>query len=101
MIMDNNIYEIDEIKSRLAPVFGANGVRSAVLFGSYAKGSATEKSDIDLLVDSGLKGLDFVGLAEYLREALEREVDVIDIRYVKKGSWIDDEARETGIRIYG
>jgi predicted nucleotidyltransferase len=95
------VYEIEEIKSRLAPVFDANGVRSAVLFGSYAKGSANEKSDVDLLVDSGLKGLDFVGLAEYIREALEKEVDVIDIGYVKKGSRIEEEARETGIRIYG
>jgi uncharacterized protein len=95
------VYEIEEIKSRLTPVFDANGVRSAVLFGSYAKGSATEKSDVDLLVDSGLKGLDFVGLAEYIREALDKEVDVIDVGYVKKGSKIEDEVRETGVRIYG
>jgi len=96
-----NVYDVEEIKSRLTPVFDANGVRSAVLFGSYAKGSATEKSDVDLLVDSGLKGLDFVGLAEYIRNALEKEVDVIDVGYVKKGSKIEDEVRETGIRIYG
>jgi len=95
------VYDVEEIKSRLTPVFDANGVRSAVLFGSYAKGSATEKSDVDLLVDSGLKGLDFVGLAEYIREALDKEVDVIDVGYVKKGSMIEDEVRETGIRIYG
>jgi predicted nucleotidyltransferase len=94
------VYEIEEIKSRLTPVFDANGVRSAVLFGSYAKGSATEKSDVDLLVDSGLKGLDFVGLAEYIRVALDKEVDVIDVGYVKKGSKIEDEVRETGIRIF-
>jgi len=95
------IYNVEEIKSRLTPVFDANGVKSAVLFGSYAKGLATAKSDVDLMVDSGLKGLDFVGLAEYIREALEKDVDVIDVGYVKKGSRIEDEARETGIRIYG
>ena len=99
--MENKIYEIEEIKSRLAPVFGANGVRSAVLFGSYAKGLATEKSDVDLLVDSGLRGLDFVGLMEYVREALAKSVDVVDVRYVKAGSRIDTEAKESGIRIYG
>jgi len=99
--MGTGIYKIDEIKSRLAPVFGANGVKSAVLFGSYAKGSATEKSDIDLLVDSGLRGLDFVGLTEYIREALDKYVDVIDVRYVKRGSRIDCEARESGVLIYG
>ncbi len=96
------VYDVEEIKSRLTPVFDANGVKSAVLFGSYAKGSATEKSDVDLLVDSGLKGLAFVGLAEYIRMALDdKEVDVIDVGYIKKGSRIEDEVRETGIRIYG
>jgi len=99
--MGTGIYKIEEIKSRLAPIFGANGVKSAVLFGSYAKGSATEKSDVDLLVDSGLKGLDFVGLTEYIREALGRYVDVIDVRYVKRGSRVESEARETGVLIYG
>jgi len=96
------VYDIEEIKSRLTPVFDANGVRSAVLFGLYAKGLATEKSDVDLLVDSGLKGLDLVGLAEYIRQALDdREVDVIDVGYMKKGSQIEDEVRKTGVRIYG
>jgi len=95
------VYDVEEIKSRLTPVFDANGVRSAILFGSYAKGLATEKSDVDLLVDSGLKGLDFVGLAEYIRQALDdREVDVIDVGYMKKGSPIEEEVRKTGIRIY-
>jgi len=96
------IYDVDEIKSRLTPIFDANGVRSAVLFGSYAKGLATEKSDVDLLVDSGLKGLALVGLAEYIRQALDdREVDVIDVGYMKKGSPIEEEVRKTGVRIYG
>jgi predicted nucleotidyltransferase len=101
VVMKNNIYNIEEIKSRLEPIFGANGVRSAVLFGSYAKGSADEKSDIDLLVDSGLRGLNFVGLAEYVREALDKDVEVIDVRYVGKGSRVDNEVQESGVRIYG
>jgi len=99
--MTHTIFTFDEIKARLTPVFTANGVRSAVLFGSYAKNTATEKSDVDLLVDSGLKGLNFFGLVEYVREALDKEVDVIDVRYLKKGSQIDNEIQKTGILIYG
>lgn len=48
---------IAEIKTKLIPIFDAYGVQSATLFGSIAKGTATERSDLDLLVDSGLKGL--------------------------------------------
>ena len=99
--MSGGVYKFDEIKSRLAPVFDANGVRSAVLFGSYAKNSATEKSDVDLLVDSGLKGLKFFGLVEYIREALDKEVDVIDVSHVVQNSPVDNEIKRTGIIIYG
>ncbi len=89
-----------ELKSRLVPVFDAYGVRRAVLFGSFAKGTATEKSDVDLLVDSGLRGLRFVGLIEAIRRALSLPVDLLDVTHVEKGSPIDREIRSTGVTIY-
>jgi predicted nucleotidyltransferase len=95
------IYDIAEIKRRLEPVFRVKGVKSAVLFGSYAKGEASENSDIDLLVDSGLRGLDFVELIEYVREALQKEVDVIDRYYIDKNSRIEQVANDDGVIIYG
>ncbi|MCI9514083.1 MAG: nucleotidyltransferase domain-containing protein [Oscillospiraceae bacterium] len=58
----SKIYTLSELQTLLAPVFVRYGVRRAVLFGSYAKGQATEQSDVDLLVDSGLRGLAFYGL---------------------------------------
>ena len=95
------IYEIQEIAQKLEPIFKSHGVKSAVLFGSYAKGVADENSDIDIIIDSGLRGLDFVGLIEYVREALNKEIDMIDTHYMKKGSRIEREAYETGVLIYG
>jgi predicted nucleotidyltransferase len=95
------IYDIAEIKRRLEPVFQASGVKSAVLFGSYAKGEAAVSSDIDIMVDSGLRGLDFVGLIEYVREALGKNVDLIDIHYVDRDSPLEKEVTRTGISIYG
>ena len=46
------VYSIDEIKTRLNPIFMSAPVYKAVLFGSYAKGNATENSDIDIVIDS-------------------------------------------------
>ncbi|MBP5602687.1 MAG: nucleotidyltransferase domain-containing protein [Treponema sp.] len=60
--MNKSIYSLEDIKNKLSPVFLLSNVKSAVLFGSYAKGYATENSDIDLLVDSNLKGLKFFAL---------------------------------------
>ena len=46
---------VSDIKTVLTPVFDNYGISRAVLFGSIAKGTATEKSDLDLLVDSKLR----------------------------------------------
>lgn len=48
---------VAEIKTKLTPIFGTYGVKSATLFGSIAKETATELSYIELMVDSDLKGL--------------------------------------------
>jgi hypothetical protein len=99
--MNNMIYSFDEIKKRLFPVFQQYGVKNAILFGSYGKGTATQKSDVDLLVDSGLKGLRFVGLMEAVRKALgEKEIDLFDVSHIEKGSLIDEEIVNTGVKIY-
>jgi len=92
---------VQEITNKLEPIFTANGVKSAVLFGSYAQNAATPNSDVDILVDSGLRGLDFVGLIESVREALQRNVDIIDIHYIDNGSLVEREILNTGVRIYG
>ena len=47
----NGKFALDELYDTISPVFLLYNVKSAVLFGSYAKGRATSKSDIDLLVD--------------------------------------------------
>ena len=98
--MSDKLYTSYEIKNRLEPVFRSNGVRQAILFGSYSKGNATPTSDVDLLVDSGLKGLQFVGLIEAVREALDKEIDMFDVRHIEADSLIDHEIKATGQVIY-
>ncbi|MCL2343230.1 MAG: nucleotidyltransferase domain-containing protein [Firmicutes bacterium] len=89
-----------EMGRQLRPIFTQYGVKRAVLFGSYARGTATEKSDIDLLVDSGLHGLRFVSLCEDIRRALGKEVDLFDISHIEKHSRIDREISATGVVIH-
>ena len=93
--------EFDELRRELAPVFQDYGVRRALVFGSFVKGGATEKSDVDLYVDSGLRGMKFVGLIESVRERLGgRDVDMIDVTHVERGSRVEDEIKQTGVVIY-
>lgn len=94
------IYTVPQLQQLLAPVLAENGVRKAVLFGSYGKGAATEKSDVDLLVDSDLRGLRFVGLLEQVQRLLGKEVDLFDVRHIEAESLIDQEIQATGVTIY-
>lgn len=43
----NKIYAVNEISSIVAPILEAFGVERAWVFGSYARGEATESNDID------------------------------------------------------
>ena len=97
----NKVYSIPELQSILSPIFQQNGVKRAILFGSYAKGLATSKSDIDLLVDSGLRGLAFFGLLEDVAAAIDAPIDLLDVSQIEKNSRIDREIRESGVAIYG
>lgn len=96
----SEVYTLPQLKSVLTPVFVRYGVQKAVLFGSYGKGTATEKSDIDLLVDSGLRGLRFVGLLDDVQRAVGKDVDLFDVTHIQRDSKIDREIRATGVTVY-
>ena len=73
------IYTIDEIKTRTIPIAKQYGVKSMSLFGSYARGEATNDSDIDLLIDRGNINdlLEYAGFINDLENALGCHVDVV------------------------
>ena len=98
--MVNGVYSVSEIQDALNPIFQRAGVRRAVLFGSYAKGIADTRSDVDLLVDSGLRGLAFFGLLEDVTTALSIPVDLIDVTQIQEGSPIDQEIKLSGVQIF-
>ena len=76
------IYTVDQIRSLTAPIAEAYGVKRLSLFGSYARGEATDASDVDLLVDRGEIRSGFImgGLYVDLRDALNKELDMVSTR---------------------
>ena len=94
------MHSISDIQTALTPVFDDYGISRAVLFGSQSNGTATEKSDLDLFVDSRLRGLKFVGFMEAVQQVIGIPVDIFDVSHIEKDSRIDREIRATGVTIY-
>lgn len=99
--MYQNVYSIADIRAKLRPVFQKYNIKKAILFGSYAKGCAKSNSDIDIMVDSNLRGLAFYGLLEDIVNIIGRNVDLLDKSQIINSSDIQKEIESTGIVIYG
>lgn len=74
-----SLYTVDEIKNKIIPIAQKYGVKSISLFGSYARGEATEDSDVDILIDLGdiYSLLEYSGFINSLEDVLECNDDVV------------------------
>ena len=61
-------------------------IKRAGIFGSVAKGKATSKSDIDILVELGdkISLLEFVGIKHELEDLLGQKVDLVEYQALKE-----------------
>ena len=90
--MRKDVLTLDMIADIVKPIATKYQVEAIYLFGSYARGEATAESDLDFLViggDSFRKTMIFA-LAEDLREAFEKTVDVFEIHEVNQDSLFYD-----------
>ena len=74
--------DMDVIRNAVREAASQYPVKRVELFGSYANGSATEKSDVDFLVefnDSSVSLLKLFGFQEMLIELLKMDVDVVKL----------------------
>lgn len=79
--------ELEQLKIKVVPILRKYGVIRASVFGSFARGEATKKSDIDFLVtiknpDMGL--LEFVGMQQEIAGKIKRKVDIVEQEALKK-----------------
>ena len=94
---------IEEITQKLTPVFEANGVTKAILFGSYANGTATDDSDVDIVIETEphVRGWDFCGIIEEMRQCLDdKPVDLIPSRAIVPNGGAYMAIKEMGKVIY-
>lgn len=75
---------IQQIKNKAVPILKKHGVLRSSIFGSFARGEAGGKSDIDILVEfkEPIGLIKFSMLQRKLEEALKRRVDLLTYRSV-------------------
>lgn len=101
------MFTITDIQHRISPILKRYDVKEAYLFGSYARGEATEHSDIDIRIDKGnskkLRSLlDVSGLRLDLIDALGHEVDLLtSLPYGPLSEKFIDNLKKDEVKIYG
>ena len=71
--------------TKIQTFFADKPVKKIYLFGSYARGEATESSDVDLLIDwdySKHIGLNYGVWLEEIQEVLKKDVDFVSVEYI-------------------
>ena len=93
------MYEIEDIKTMVAPIAKDFGVKKIAIFGSYARGEQTENSDIDFVIDKGrLTGFAYFGFLENLQEVLKTRIDLLT--YESMANSLIKNARKDEVVIY-
>ncbi len=90
------VYSFEEIQNRVLPIIRKYRIPAMYLFGSYARGDATEESDLDFLVDT--TGTELTSLLRLgalycdLEEAFEKQIDLITVRAIMQDSSMESDA---------
>jgi uncharacterized protein len=76
----SSICSLSWIKKRVLPILKKHTVKRAAIFGSFARGEAKTKSDVDILIEYQGKDkslFDLVDLKDDLEKTLNRKVDLV------------------------
>lgn len=80
----------EQIQSTIINFFADKPVNKVWLFGSYARGEADEKSDVDVLIDideNAKVGIEYFGWYDELAEIFNKKVDIVshgwESKYIK------------------
>ena len=93
---------INEIKNIITPLVSPYPISRVILFGSHARGDATECSDVDLIIDSEgrLNAFDFFGISGMIIKKMPTKVDVFELDEIKRPSSMFDTISREGVVIY-
>ena len=98
--MSDRVYTLDEIRRIAGPIARRYDIAALYLFGSYARGEATPKSDLDFRVDRGgmQNLLELGGLYSDLEAGFDKPLDVLTTQMLSPAFL--DRVRNEEVLIY-
>ena len=90
------------IVNKLQTFFPAYPVEKAWVFGSYARGEETRKSDVDIMVrfekDAEVSLLDYVRIMNRLKDFLRKKIDMVEEGQLH--TWAQESVEREKILVY-
>jgi len=92
----------EEIRNMITPVVQRHPVKRVVIFGSYARGTATAESDLDIMIDSEnmLEGFDYFGIVGTLVKKFPIAIDILEASEIDKNSVFYSNIQRDGVVVY-
>ena len=91
------VYTVHELRDMVTPIAVKYGLKGVSLFGSYARGTASEESDVDLIIDTTgtpiRSLLQVAGIHEELERTLRKNVDLLTVSSLTQKQQMPSEAR--------
>ena len=90
------------IVNKLQTFFPAYPVEKAWVFGSYARGEETRKSDIDIMVrfdkEARISLFDYIRIMHDLKDLLRKKVDLVEEGQLRR--WAQESVEQEKILVY-
>jgi len=90
------------IVSKLKTFFPAYPVEKAWVFGSYARGEESRKSDIDIMVrfdeNARISLFDYVGIMNDLEDLFHKKIDLVEEGQLRR--WAQESVEKDKILVY-
>ena len=91
-----------DIANKLRAFFPAYPVEKAWVFGSYARGEETRKSDVDIMVrfdkNADISLFDYIGIMHDLEDLFHKKVDLVEEGQLRR--WAQESVEKEKILVY-
>ena len=104
------IYTLEELREKIKPIAEKYEIPAVYIFGSYARGEATEDSDVDVLFDgrgTKLRGMMIGALYADLEESLQKQLSLVETdaleepRVKLRRPWFYENVNREKVKVYG